>query len=90
MAVLGEHRASPALSLEAAAATASVVDVGFLCDGAAVVGGSSLYSRHSAHQCQHVNAETDSTRTAQLCCTCTDVPPSQSQAKLQTGGGDLR
>jgi hypothetical protein len=66
MTVFGEHRASPALSLDAVAVTASAVGVGFLCDGAAVVGGSSLYSRHSAYQCQHVNA--DSYRSAMLHC----------------------
>jgi hypothetical protein len=66
MAVVGEHRASPALSLDAAAVTANAVDVGFLCDGAAVVGGSSLYSRYSAYQCQHVNAETELYRSAML------------------------
>ena len=66
MAVVGEHRASPALSLDAAAVTESAVDVSFLCDGSAVVGGSSLYSTHYAYQCQHLSAETDSYRSAML------------------------
>jgi len=68
MAAVGEHRASPALTLDAAAVTARAVDVGFLCDGAAVAGGSSLYSLYSPHQCENLSAETDSYRSAMLHC----------------------
>jgi hypothetical protein len=68
MAVVGEHRASLALSLEAAAVTAIIVDVGFLCDGTAAVDGSTLYSRHAAYQCKYVNAKADSYRSAMLHC----------------------